>query len=85
MSDKNEEKKIYGDGDWSARAWRREPDHPKWSVSVKYGDGGWECEPGVYGENIDMAIDQVGQALSELESLYTALRKFRVSQPSDRI
>lgn len=75
---KNEEKIIYGDGgDWSARAWRRLPDIPNWRVQVKFGDSGWECEPGIYAEPLDTAVAEVAEALSELESLYSALKAFQ--------
>lgn len=75
----NETRDLYGDGigDWYASAWRRPPDCPEWSVTVKYGDVGWECNPGVYGETLDYAIAEVEEAKAHIEGILLALRNFK--------
>lgn len=79
----NEEKLIYGQwkhDDFSAWAWRRLPEIPDWRVYVKYGDDGYDVDPGIYGESIDKAILEVGIALEKMEGLYIALHEFKGSQ-----
>lgn len=82
--DVNETRDLYGDGigNWSVTAWRRPPNHPEWSVTVKYGDGGWECDPGVYGETLDYAIAEVEGAKAHIEAMLLALRNFQKEQKS---
>ena len=83
MTANNETHLIYGSwqgADWSAYAWSSHPRHPEWYVFVKYGDGGLECDPGVYSESLDKAINEVGEALEKLESLYAALLEFRIGR-----
>lgn len=65
---KNEEKNL-SKGRRDVRAWRRHPDHPEWSVYVTYGDGGFESEPGTFGESKETALKDIDRAVKELEEL----------------
>lgn len=80
MSGNNEDVEIYGKlhGPQTAWAWRRLPDVPDWRVYVHFGDSGYECDPGVYGEPIDSAIEQVAEAVEELTGVLAALKAFKV-------
>ena len=79
MDSRNEEVQIYGKRflDWSAWAWRRPPECSDWQVYVKFGDDGYECDPGIYGEPLDYAVHEVRTALSKLEALYDSLKAFQ--------
>ncbi len=65
---------------FSAWAWRRVGDVPEWRVTVKFGDEGFECEPGIYCEPLDVAISEVETALTQMQEMYQALLDFRDSQ-----
>lgn len=76
---RNEEVMIYDKnyGQRRATAWRRLPDVPDWRVYVQYGDSGYECDPGTYGESIETAVSDVTKAVAELTELLAALKKFQ--------
>jgi len=68
------------DGDWWVYAWRRPPDFPDWSFSAKYGDGGWECDPGIEGDNYETTKDKLWAAMNELSDMYLKLVEFGKAQ-----
>lgn len=83
----NEETIIYSgdwDGNWHASAWRRIPEHPDWKVTVKYGDTGYECDPGIYSEDLDYAIDEVRKSIVKLKALHEALMSFKKEQLNEQ-
>lgn len=47
-------------------AWRRSPEYPEWSISIDYGDTGYECEPGTCGEKKETALKDIDTAIKEL-------------------
>ena len=75
----NEEIEIYGQryAPQSAWAWRRLPDVPDWHVYVQFGDDGYECDPGVYGESIESAVAAVSGAIEAFTEMLEALKKFQ--------
>jgi len=65
---------------WWVYAWRRPPNFPDWPFSAKYGDGGWECEPGIEGESYKTTKDKLWEAITELADMYLKLVEFGKAQ-----
>lgn len=65
----NEKKRFQPQGGYSMRevdAWRRPPEYPEWSISVSYGDTGWDIDAGTFGENKEKALKDIDQAIEDL-------------------